>query len=181
MNAWQPASASRIVECPTPDCAKFVAPQDLKTVQCPVCRKEFCPMCRLDRHEGVSCEDFKAWQSQNANADNHFEELMAHQQWKRCPRCGVPSERESGCNFMQCRSQTCRKNTYWCYVCGKQIPKEEHYSHYPKGPYEDLCHTPLDEHVKPGRVPANQGVGMQDAYEYGWGAVRGLLQAVGAV
>jgi hypothetical protein len=33
---------------------------------------------------------------------------------KRCPSCGVPTERTSGCPMMSCVN--CHAN--WCYVCG---------------------------------------------------------------
>lgn len=152
MNMWRPGSGSNIVECPTLNCGKFVVPIDFKFVTCPVCNKEFCPKCSGPKHEDVSCEDYAAWVRQNEGVDTYFEELMAKEQWRRCPVCSAPSERESGCNFMQCRSERCRKRTYWCYVCGKQMPKEEHYQHYPKGPYEDLCNTPEHDRLPmPGK------------------------------
>lgn len=145
---WRPASADgAIVDCPTPGCGQFVVPPDAEFVQCPVCNRDFCPRCGSETHPGVTCQAFKAWRADNANVDQHFEELMAQERWRRCPKCGAPSERESGCNFMQCRSETCRKRTYWCYVCGKELAKEDHYTHFPKGPYEDECHTPEAERL----------------------------------
>merc|ERR1712039_498790 len=122
----------------------------------------------------------KAWLAENSNADKHFEELMAQEQWKRCPVCSAPSERESGCNFMQCRSDRCRKRTYWCYVCGKQFPKEMHYTHYPRGPYEDECYTPVEERlelgVTPSQPPDAEG-GAREALNVGLDVVRGWFGA----
>lgn len=153
MNLWRPTDEEgRIVECPTPDCNRFLVPPGDDFVRCPRCRVEFCPKCGSKEHKGVTCEQYRAWQAQNANVDQNFEELMAAEQWRRCPACSAPSERESGCNFMQCRSENCRKRTYWCYVCGLQLRKEDHYSHYPRGPYEDECHTPVKD-----RLPAGAG------------------------
>jgi hypothetical protein len=36
---------------------------------------------------------------------------------KRCPGCGVISNREYGCSHMTCPIKTC--NTHWCWKCGK--------------------------------------------------------------
>merc|ERR1719386_550802 len=97
---------------------------------------------------------------------------MAAEQWRRCPACSAPSERESGCNFMQCRSEICRKRTYWCYVCGLQLKKEDHYSHYPRGPYEDECHTPEKD-----RLPAGAGLAPQPLVNGAVAAAAGALAA----
>mmetsp|Transcript_103107 Transcript_103107/g.204770 ORF Transcript_103107/g.204770 Transcript_103107/m.204770 type:complete len:490 (+) Transcript_103107:71-1540(+) len=112
-----------------------------------------CPKCGRDEHEGISCEQFKEWEKENANAERHFADLLAQERWRRCPVCGVASERACGCNFMQCRSATCNKRTYWCYICGWQLSREDHYSHYPRSPWEDVCHTPLDKHIPFGAGP----------------------------
>merc|ERR1712232_1451380 len=140
MNLWKPAGDQEIIlSCPTPDCGKFLVARGVKTAVCPVCKKAFCASCGEDVHDGSTCEEYRRWKDQNTNVDAHFEQLILEQGRKRCPVCRAPSERESGCNFMQCRSEICRKRTYWCFVCGKSMPKEEHYAHYPRGPYEDEC------------------------------------------
>eukprot|EP00930_Biecheleria_cincta_P087427 TRINITY_DN7665_c0_g1_i1.p1 TRINITY_DN7665_c0_g1~~TRINITY_DN7665_c0_g1_i1.p1 ORF type:complete len:554 (-),score=92.93 TRINITY_DN7665_c0_g1_i1:154-1815(-) len=175
-----------IVACPTPQCGKFLVEADLDFATCPMCQKEFCLRCGQAKHEGVSCEDFKAWHADNSKADDHFEELLAQQQWRRCPKCRAPSERESGCNFMQCRSAVCRKRTFWCYVCGKQMAKEDHYTHYPRGPYEDDCYTPGTQrlHVasseQPAEVQGGASAAVAAAAEAGvavFDALRNLVRA----
>lgn len=139
-NLWRPRSFDgKLVACPRPECEKFVVPADTEIATCPKCRQEFCAQCGQQQHRGSTCEMFQAWQRQNNGAEQDFEELMAKEQWKRCPVCKAPSERESGCNFMQCRSSVCRKRTYWCYICGTQLPLDDHYTHFPKGPYQDVC------------------------------------------
>jgi len=167
MNLWQPGSSDgKIVACPTPECGRFVVPANVEIVQCPVCSREFCPRCGQKGHQGVTCEAFQEWQRANSSAEQQFEELMAQQHWRRCPKCGAPSERESGCNFMQCRSEICRKRTFWCYICGKQFPRDEHYNHFPQGPYEDECNTPVAERLHgalPPRVPAAPVVASESA------------------
>jgi len=177
MNIWRPRSGEgTFVECPKSECGKFLVPVNIQFVQCPVCRLEFCVKCGQKKHEGVACEAFRAWQQENGQADKHFEALMAQQQWRRCPVCSAPSERESGCNFMQCRSERCRKRTYWCYVCGKHLNKEDHYSHYPRGPYEDECHTPAAEHLPIAGQAPTPAAG--SAYRGVVDAAGGMLGAV---
>jgi len=167
MNVWQPGQDDEImVDCPTPNCGRFLVPSHYKFVKCPLCKLQFCPKCGEKKHEGVTCEQFAQWRQENANADRHFEEMMAAQNWRRCPACRAPSERSSGCNFMQCRSEKCRKRTYWCYVCGHQLKKEDHYSHFPRGPYEDECHTPQAEFVVVG-PPAQVTQDPVDGAEHG--------------
>merc|ERR1712228_257023 len=34
----------------------------------------------------------------------------------KCPRCGILTEKTSGCNHM-----TCKCKCEWCWVCGKEI------------------------------------------------------------
>lgn len=138
MDLWECRADGRVIECPTQKCGKFLVELNVDIATCPRCGQEFCGRCGDQKHEGISCDSLKAWRQQN-DAEESFEELMEQQQWRRCPRCRAPSERESGCNFMQCRSSICRKRTYWCYVCGKELSKEEHYAHFPRGPYEDEC------------------------------------------
>lgn len=143
MNLWQPEGDEVLVDCPIPGCqARFLATHDMPFVECPECRIEFCLKCRKGRHDGMHCREFAAVLRSSMDADYSFEKLMAQEQWKRCPVCGVPSERVSGCNFMKCESTDCRRGgqcTFWCYVCAQQIGEDEHYSHYPSGPFEDEC------------------------------------------
>merc|ERR1711935_1234636 len=74
---------------------------------------------------------------------------------------------------MKCKSPECRRGngTFWCYVCAQQVGEDEHYSHFPSGPFEDECYgrlwTPppsppppqprsLDDHLVFGRPPPPQ-------------------------
>lgn len=116
--------------------------------------RNHCAGCRREEHEGFTCEEnarrLQAWERENSNADQRFEALMAQLRMRKCPRCGAPSERASGCYFMQCRSSMCLKRTYWCYLCGHEKSLDDHYSHYPRGPYEPECYTPKEQHLPVG-------------------------------
>lgn len=153
---WRPGpDDGTMAACPTPGCARFVVPAGMDIVECPVCRKKLCAKCgAAGGHQGVTCEAYEAWQRENSGAEQSFEDVMAELRWRRCPVCRAPSERASGCNFIQCWSHACRKRTYWCYVCGKQLSRDQHYSHFPNGPYKHECCTPESEWVRRGAPEA---------------------------
>lgn len=65
---------------------------------------------------------------------------------RRCPTCLIPIEKESGCNFMTCRSVQCNGKSYFCFICGEVLKSGDHFKHFPKGPYEGVCN------VRPGPV-----------------------------
>ncbi|KAL4947843.1 hypothetical protein BDW69DRAFT_177592 [Aspergillus filifer] len=47
--------------------------------------------------------------------------------FKPCPKCGVMTERISGCGHIVCPVQGCM--THWCYFCGKEIGEGWIYRH----------------------------------------------------
>lgn len=60
-------------------------------------------------------------------------ELLRQGKVKRCPKCGIVSQKIDGCNFLQCHS--CK--TPWCWYCGDT---------------HDDCHCGHNEH-KPMNIP----------------------------
>ena len=66
--------------------------------------------------------------------------------FKKCPQCKTPVEKESGCNFMKCRWPGC-KDSYFCLLCDKALTVidmqiSDHYTHYKlSGPYGKTCNT----------------------------------------
>lgn len=140
---WRPSlDDGRMATCPSPDCERFEVPPDTEFARCPRCSKDFCVKCGGGVHKGMSCEDYQAWQVDNDASARLMEELLQKEDWRRCPRCGVPSQRESGCNFMRCVSSTCknsRESNAWCYVCGGKLNTLDHFTHYPAGPFGNSC------------------------------------------
>ena len=51
--------------------------------------------------------------------DDPVFELIRKQFWNRCPKCGAPIEKTSGCNHM-----TCRCKNEFCYYCGKNYAEQ---------------------------------------------------------
>jgi len=137
---WRPGEHEPevLVVCPTPDCTRFVAAASASEVECPRCHQSFCPRC-LCGHPGRTCAEHEAWRRANEAGDRAFEELMREKQWQRCPRCGAPVERARGCNFMTCASERCRGKTHFCYLCGAELTRTQHISHFPRGPFSSSC------------------------------------------
>lgn len=149
LNQWQPEDDDIMFECPARGCeGRFLVAPDVPSVQCPSCHKEFCMKCKNLRHDGIECDSLGDVMRLSTDSDATFESFLNAYQLKRCPVCGVASERESGCNFMTCESLKCRRGrscTFWCYVCAQELREDEHYSHFPDGPYEDVCYGRLSE------------------------------------
>ena len=64
-----------------------------------------------------------------------FEEFIRAEGLRPCPECFAVGELKSGCKFVYC---TC-KNTF-CYLCGRSLTEEQHYSHFQDGPYGTRCY-----------------------------------------
>ncbi|CAG9326167.1 unnamed protein product [Blepharisma stoltei] len=121
-------------------CFKCDAPMEIsvnvKEIICPGCHRVYCPQCN-NKHTGMTCEEFE----KSKEDKKKQEEIPKIEDMVRCPKCRNGILKESGCNFMLCRYPDCRK-TYFCFLCGKQLQKKHHYSHYKKsGPFGNSCNT----------------------------------------
>jgi len=155
---WRPRSgdAERLCECPLPRCgAAFLMPKDGSLVslarsliqgnpdevQCPACGGRFCSRCQAE-HAGINCEDFQTRKRQAAqqnSAEREFEELKMQEGWQDCPKCKAVCERAQGCNYMTCQSERCHGRTKFCYVCGMELSILDHVTHFPSGPFQNVC------------------------------------------
>ena len=104
------------------------------------CKHKFCGRCGLAPHQrqedqDISCQDFAAFCEANDASNEIFEEYLRENKMKRCPKCLLPAELKSGCNFIRC---VCKSS--YCYLCGRGLEENMHYSHYHKGPYGKKCH-----------------------------------------
>eukprot|EP00408_Alexandrium_pacificum_P059637 CAMPEP_0171165568 /NCGR_PEP_ID=MMETSP0790-20130122/6252_1 /TAXON_ID=2925 /ORGANISM="Alexandrium catenella, Strain OF101" /LENGTH=315 /DNA_ID=CAMNT_0011630361 /DNA_START=213 /DNA_END=1158 /DNA_ORIENTATION=+ len=110
---------------------------DPKLRACPACSKLCSPEVRGDGHVVAemcctTCSTPFCYHHSNAHppgaaACAEYERGMVKRQLlealesglqgtKRCPRCGFPTERASGCNHM-----TCRCKADWCWICGREL------------------------------------------------------------
>jgi hypothetical protein len=102
------------VFCPTPNCNSYgIKKKDDNFISCQK-GHNFCSECMGNWHKGNSCEkklenDFKIWAK---------DKIV-----KKCPKCGMWTEKNEGCNHM-----TCAECHYqWCWLCGKRY-YEYHYT-----------------------------------------------------
>jgi IBR domain, a half RING-finger domain/Zinc finger, C3HC4 type (RING finger) len=120
---WEDAILAHFVEldksyrpCPGPDC-KMVAhvltsqqptSHQSSSINCTHCHTSFCFDCGGEPHQPAKCSDFTAW-----NAIFGSSEFWVKKHAKPCPSCGVPIEKNDGCNHMKCS----RCSTDFCWLC----------------------------------------------------------------
>ena len=113
--------------CPDPQCSTpvVVDPSALGATQhvtCPTCGEAFCFVCRHPSHLGFPCSAVKQLDDEVA-----FGRYLRRQaeKTKSCPRCGEATEKNGGCNHMQCIS--CSHE--WCWLCLESCPDPQlHYN-----------------------------------------------------
>jgi hypothetical protein len=100
--------------CPTAGCSfMFVWEEAHRKLECPLCEKSFCLVCRCEPwHAGVRCEQYAAEHGDADAADKVFADMARQQQLKQCPRCKFWVEKSDGCDAMHCRC-----NLIFCYQC----------------------------------------------------------------
>jgi hypothetical protein len=92
---------------------------------CPSCGYDRCVECKIDWHEGVTCDQYNQWREDNEQGDTRLNEYMGASGAKPCPKCGTGVVKSEGCNHM-----TCRCHEHFCYVCGDSIDGGDPYSHF---------------------------------------------------
>mmetsp|Transcript_1600 Transcript_1600/g.1793 ORF Transcript_1600/g.1793 Transcript_1600/m.1793 type:complete len:310 (-) Transcript_1600:121-1050(-) len=87
-----------------------------RDIECAYCETSYCFQCGLKSHPGEPCD-----------ADEMFEQYASEMNIKKCPKCGLATQKNSGCNSMDCK----RCGAEWCWVCGDEIT--DPFTHYRKG------------------------------------------------
>ncbi|CAG8713904.1 1659_t:CDS:2, partial [Acaulospora morrowiae] len=91
------------------------------SVECPICLKDFCPLCCVSWHFDLTCEQYQALPpNERAPEDRAVLKLAQNEKWKRCPKCRVLVQLDTGCNHI-----TCRCKTEFCYKCGDLWDKKQ--------------------------------------------------------
>ncbi|KAI3470200.1 hypothetical protein Pfo_026863 [Paulownia fortunei] len=99
--------------CPYQRCSELVlneCDETVKRCSCPRCKRLFCYTCRVPWHAGYWCSESHLKRDLN---ETQFGFLLEQMKWTRCPGCGQPVERISGCRYVICR---CGRS--FCYNCG---------------------------------------------------------------
>ena len=112
--------------CTTPDCQQIyrLRPNATSsTLQCPSCFSTICSACNEEAHEGMTCEERRIHKDP-AEQDRLFNEWVARNGGKRCPRCRSVIEKTDGCNHI-----TCRCGTHFCWKCEMTFDPRDIYQH----------------------------------------------------
>eukprot|EP00930_Biecheleria_cincta_P089008 TRINITY_DN78269_c0_g1_i1.p1 TRINITY_DN78269_c0_g1~~TRINITY_DN78269_c0_g1_i1.p1 ORF type:complete len:484 (-),score=54.42 TRINITY_DN78269_c0_g1_i1:178-1629(-) len=118
-------------ECP--QCGRLCKPsrdrddQIQSEMVCKECRCEFC-YYHSNAHTGTSCEEYQRQMSREER-----ETAQALEECKPCPRCGIQTVKNGGCNHMTCTAPSCQAD--WCWVCGEIMEGGSPgvYAHYETG------------------------------------------------
>ncbi|KAJ0537979.1 putative transcription factor C2H2 family [Helianthus annuus] len=106
---------SQKLYCPFTDCSVLLINDDTSNgvtkVNCPVCRRSFCKVCRVPWHSELSCKEFGKLKGKND--DEMAVALAKMKKWKKCPNCYFFVEKAEGCVHI-----TCRCKFEFCYTCG---------------------------------------------------------------
>lgn len=81
-------------------------------MHCPTCTNNFCSNCKLDWHEGITCDQFSKQLAKEGKAEEPgipFDSDLI----KCCPMCNVPIEKDEGCAQMMCK----RCKHVFCWYC----------------------------------------------------------------
>ncbi|CAI9261548.1 unnamed protein product [Lactuca saligna] len=108
---------SQKLYCPFADCSVLLINDDISitNIDCPVCRRAFCAVCRVPWHSEFSCKEFGKLKSKRKGKrdDDMAIALAKKKKWKKCPMCRFFVEKSEGCLHI-----TCRCEYEFCYNCG---------------------------------------------------------------
>ena len=94
--------------CPFPNCDSFLELKEIKN-QYVTCENNhtYCFECLKEPHGNLPC---------NEKVDNSIIEYAKNNFVKKCPNCGIITEKQNGCNHI-----TCSKCQYqWCWLCNQK-------------------------------------------------------------
>ncbi|KAJ9567848.1 hypothetical protein OSB04_003814 [Centaurea solstitialis] len=102
--------------CPFANCSVLLVNDDvgITKIDCPVCKRAFCAVCRVPWHSEFSCKEFEKLNSKKKGKkdDEMTVALAKKKKWKKCPKCKFFVEKAEGCLHI-----TCRCKYEFCYNC----------------------------------------------------------------
>ena len=117
--------------CPFPNCDSYLELKDKNTkyVNC-LNGHTFCFFCQQKPHGEQPCDQI---------LDSNIKEYALNNLIKKCPNCGIITEKDTGCNHM-----VCTKCQYqWCWLCNGKYNE----FHFKKGKCKGLQYfRPKDEY-----------------------------------
>lgn len=122
-----------------PRCSTISLEDADSCAQCPKCFFVFCSLCNEGWHPGTNCVSAETKlamlrRKMEGGGRAALEDLRRQEQEllsvaqiekmaKRCPKCGMATQKSEGCNKMSCGG--C--GAYWCWRCGKEIDGYKHF------------------------------------------------------
>lgn len=111
--------------CPNPSgCDRIVKYSGTRAdLQCS-CGYRFCFNCGLEAHSPASCDEYTMWKDAvSAKMDISSVKTMMDK-FKRCPKCKIFIDKNSGCKHMTCTNPSCRHE--FCWNCKAVWPGYSH-------------------------------------------------------
>mmetsp|Transcript_109478 Transcript_109478/g.290820 ORF Transcript_109478/g.290820 Transcript_109478/m.290820 type:complete len:522 (-) Transcript_109478:83-1648(-) len=104
-----------------PDCNELCEPdrQNPEEADSPIIPEMTCHQCGCQfcyYHSNAHAVGSKACAEHEREVLKQERKALAKMNTRKCPKCGVVTEKVSGCNHMTCTC-TCQ----WCWVCGQEI------------------------------------------------------------
>eukprot|EP01091_Cochliopodium_minus_P011412 TRINITY_DN3224_c0_g1_i2.p1 TRINITY_DN3224_c0_g1~~TRINITY_DN3224_c0_g1_i2.p1 ORF type:complete len:330 (-),score=90.42 TRINITY_DN3224_c0_g1_i2:623-1588(-) len=102
--------------CPSPNCGnvlKYTGHSKTDILNC-TCGSKFCVGCSNEAHNPITCKQFEKWNAKLLDEGASLK--LLHTIAKCCFHCGMPTERNQGCNHMTCRKEVGGCGGEWCYV-----------------------------------------------------------------
>lgn len=104
--------------CKTPDCPFWLEIDcDVEQFTCGACKRTNCVKCKAV-HQGVTCQNYQEMMHgpdrrarENVATENQVRNLIARKDAQPCPRCGIITQRISGCRHMTCTK--CKHEFQW--------------------------------------------------------------------
>ena len=131
-----------IVWCPRTDCDLVLKKDPYEfykdyRVQCSKGHKS-CFKCQQPWHDPLDCEMFKKWMKRSSS---HITSNWITANTKDCPKCGISTQKNGGCNHMTCK--TCRYE--WCWQCLEKFAD-----------HGQLCPTKVSENGRKRKLPSEE-------------------------
>jgi hypothetical protein len=124
---------SRLFDSCLSGCGYFADNDDRERFfNCEKCRAVYCRDCKERTNEQHRC---RVRDPEETKGENR--KLIAEMGGMACPRCGEGLFLENGSNFVKCPSSACL--AYFCLLCEGVLSLEDHYTHYPLGPFGRVC------------------------------------------
>eukprot|EP00467_Chlorarachnion_reptans_P003097 CAMPEP_0114513744 /NCGR_PEP_ID=MMETSP0109-20121206/15758_1 /TAXON_ID=29199 /ORGANISM="Chlorarachnion reptans, Strain CCCM449" /LENGTH=296 /DNA_ID=CAMNT_0001693687 /DNA_START=30 /DNA_END=917 /DNA_ORIENTATION=+ len=105
------------------------------------CNHEFCFVHQNQHPKTQTCAEYEAQVRLEEKKNNVWKAVRT----KKCPKCGVATEKNHGCNHMTC--YVCK--TGWCWLCGEVIGNQTIPDHYKDGKCKDKQFTNDTSYMAP--------------------------------